>query len=284
MSQTEVRMQSVDEAEAAHERWHAERMARLRAEDGWLALVALAWVDPGVHRVGRTDACSVRADGFGVDHVGDLEVRADGTLRFIAAPGVVVDGLPGDGVVRADDTGPPTTLRSGSCTFFVIRRAGRLAVRVRDAHAPLRTSLPTPALFPFDPAWAVELAFTPAASGTRSMTRLVIGAQEEMTVSGRATGKIGNERVDLLLFTGAAEDRFLLVFGDATNGRDTYGGGRFVEAVHTAPDRVCVDFNRAYCPPCAFSPYATCPLPPDSNRLSLRVDAGEMLGSGDGVR
>lgn len=263
---------------AATDRWHAARVRVLRAEEGWLSLVALAWLEPGANRVGRGADCSVRAAGFAADHVGTIHVDDSGGLRFVTAPRAVVAGLDaatGEQPIASDADGAATMLRNGTCTLFVIERAGRLAVRVRDAEAPLRRTMPDPERFAFDPAWCVEGTFVAAPAGSRQAVALVIGAEEEMAVAGRARFALGGRDHDVVLFDGSGPDRLFLVFGDATNGVETYGGGRFVEVLRRDDDRVVIDFNRASAPPCSFTPYATCPLPPASNRLPLRVEAGE---------
>ncbi len=259
---------------AAVDAWHAERLARLTAEDGWLTLVGLDFLEPGPNRVGSDPGAVVSYPGLPAPHVGTLHVEPSG-IRFEPAPGVRVDGVPADGRLRTDADGEPTLLVAGRCRFHVIERGGAPAVRLRDPESPVRTGFAGVERFPVDPAWRIEASFAAAGDGTTVPVDSVIGVVDETEVAGRARFRRGDVDVDLVLHPGGAPDRFFVVFGDATNGRDTYPSGRFLLAERTAPDTVTLDFNRAYNPPCAFTDFATCPLPLPDNRLPFAVPAGE---------
>lgn len=265
-------------ARAEVDAWHAERLERLAAEDGSLTFVALDWLDEGTNAIGRSAACRVRYEGFPEDVVGTI-VREGDALRFEAAPGVDVGGAPEDGVLRTDADGAPTVLTAGTCTFFVIDRGGRLGVRVKDSNAATRRDFAGIPRYPFDPAWRIEAAFVPAAPEASLAFDLVVGVSVRDDLAGHAEFTMDGADVRLALTSGGAPDRCFLVFGDETNGRETYGGGRFLVAERTPDGRVILDFNRAYTPPCAFTPYATCPLPPPGNRLPFAVRAGERFAA-----
>ncbi|MHC4809241.1 MAG: DUF1684 domain-containing protein [Planctomycetota bacterium] len=264
-----------DDLAAATDAWHAERVAALTAPDGWLSLVTLAWLAPGPNRVGRDPAAAVAYAGLPADHVGTLHVDGDGGIRFEPAAGVAVTGVPDDGMLRTDADGPPTVVQVGRCRFEVIIRGGRPAVRMRDPEADSRVGFNGIERFPVDPAWSIEAAFEPAAGGEEVAVDSVIGVVDQTAVAGRARFEQGGRAVDLVLHPGGAEDRYFLVFGDATNGRETSGGGRFLLVERSGPGTVRLDFNRAYNPPCSFTDFATCPLPVPGNRLPFAVTAGE---------
>jgi uncharacterized protein (DUF1684 family) len=267
---------STDDLAAATDAWHAERVAALTAPDGWLSLVTLAWLEPGANRVGRDPAAAVAYAGLPADHVGTLHVDGDGGgIRFEPAAGVAVTGVPDDGMLRTDADGPPTVVQVGRCRFEVIVRGGRPAVRMRDPEADSRVGFNGIERFPVDPAWSIEAAFEPAAGGEEVAVDSVIGVVDQTAVAGRARFEQGGRAVDLVLHPGGAEDRYFLVFGDATNGRETSGGGRFLLVERSGPGTVRLDFNRAYNPPCSFTDFATCPLPVPGNRLPFAVTAGE---------
>jgi uncharacterized protein (DUF1684 family) len=175
----------------------------------------------------------------------------------------------------SDADGDPTMLVAGRCRFHVIDRGGVYAVRMKDPDAPTRQGFSGIDRFPVDAAWRIEATFVPAAADTTVPVDSVIGVVDDTAVAGRARFERGGTAVDMVLHPGGDPDRYFVVFGDATNGRDTYAAGRFVAAERIAPDRVLIDFNRAYNPPCAFTEFATCPLPLPDNRLPFAVTAGE---------
>jgi len=262
--------------EASVNGWHRSRLERLVAEDGWLTLVGLDWLEPGPNPVGRGEDATVRAEGFAADRVGTIVLEADGTLRFEPAGPGLVTGLPADGVLVHDGAGEATVLVSGRVRLHVIERDGRLGVRLRDPEAPTRTGFRGIERFPVDPSWRIVADFEPAAGDEPPLAvEMVTGGFTRETVAGRARFVREGHEVVLVLLEGGG-DGYFVVFGDETNGRETYGAGRFLVAEPAATrDTVVLDFNRAYDPPCSFTPFATCPLPPATNRLPFAVTAGE---------
>ena len=235
------------DALAAHEAWHRGRIAELTAEEGWLTLVGLEWLDEGEYRVGADADCMPRLPGGGF--WGTLRV-AGASVRP-AAEWAPADGPPA--ALETDRDGHPAIVRRGRLSFFLIERDGRLAMRVRDADAPARRDFAGIARFPYAPAWRLTAHWD--------------GEVARFALAGREFGLRPQD-------PGAARLQF--VVADATSGRETYGGGRFLFADRPAPGGVLVlDFNRALNPPCAFTPFAVCPLPPPENRLPLAVPAGE---------
>jgi uncharacterized protein (DUF1684 family) len=253
--------------------WRADRDIRLRNPDGWLALVGLRWLTPGENHVGAHPSSHVPLQGHAIPpRVGSLWLE-DGQVRFVPHEGV---DLPE--TLLADDTnGDPTVLQLGTTRFHVIRRGDRFAVRVRDATAPALASFDGLDHFPIDPSWRVEARLERAEpDATIEIVDITGGHSHDVTPGSVAFERDGTTwRIDAL--PGDEGDGCVwLIFGDATNGTDTYGGGRFLYTEPIAADgSLMVDFNLAYNPPCVFSPYATCPLPPAQNRLALRIEAGE---------
>lgn len=270
-----------DDLVAATEAWHAQRLASLTDPDGWLSLVTLAWLDPGANRVGRGEDDQVRHEGLPVDHVGTLHVSG-ATVRFEPAPGASVVGMPADGMLQTDAGGTPTILKAGRCRFQVIDRGGMLAVRMRDPDAPTRTGFAGIERFAVDPAWRIEARFEPAPEDRTVPVESVIGVIDDTAVAGRARFDHLGESVDMVLHPTGDPDRFFMVFGDETNGASTYAAGRFLTVERAGSDTVILDFNRAYNPPCAFTAFATCPLPLPDNRLPFPVMAGEHAPAGAG--
>src|SRR5205823_11226817 len=185
-----------------------------------------------------------------------------------------------DGLVLADDQaeGGPTILELGSLRAYLIRRgAGRLALRVKDTASPALREFRGLAYFPIEPAWRVSGRLEPAQPGATLSVPDIVGDVIDEPTPGTVAFELAGS-VHRLHALEAQPGHLWLIFGDATNGSETYGGGRFPVTGPVQPDdSVEVDFNLAYNPPCVFSPHATCPLPPDGNRLDVRVEAGERM-------
>ena len=257
------------------EAWRAQRYAALRREIGWLTLVGLDWLRPGVNRIGSApDGEIVLPSGpakAGTLTLTDDVVSADGT-----SDGLEIDGRPVSGLVLVSDQSEDTTmLELGALRLCLIERGGRLAIRTWDTEAQGRRDFDGIDHWPVDPAWRLSARFEPT-PGRRVAVPDVIGADEQTVAPGDVVFEIDGVTHRLQALAGGDSGELWLVFGDATNGGETYGGGRFLYT--DAPDAsgaVAIDFNRAYNPPCVFSPYATCPLPWPANRLPIRVEAGE---------
>jgi len=253
------------------EEWRVARDKRLSSPDGWLALVGLHWLTPGENRVGAHPASQVVLHGHEIPpRVGSLWLE-EGRVRFVPHEGV---DLP-EATLADDRDGVPTVLELGTLRFHVIRRGDRIGLRVRDAAAPALQAFDGLGHFPIDPAWRVTARLEPASPGSTVEIIDITGALSREATPGAV--RFDRDGASWKLTALPGEDGNLwLIFGDATNGADTYGGGRFLYSeVPAADGSVVVDFNLAYNPPCVFSPYATCPLPPPQNRLGLRIEAGE---------
>lgn len=263
------------------ERWRSERDERLRAPDGWLSLVGLVWLRPGANRFGGASDDDVRLPESVPAHAGAFVL--DGKTVTLALPSgaaLTLNGAPAKaGPFRTDAAPKPDVLASGTVTWQVIERGERFGVRVKDSASPARRAFAGSRWFAIDPAWRVVARLVPRA-GAAGATKMVVpdasgGHQTlespgtlELTLLGKPV------RLDPVLDGDDPTDQ-MIVFRDLTSGHETYGGGRFVRARRQPDGTFVVDFNRAYSPPCAFTPYATCPLPPEQNRLKLAVPAGQ---------
>jgi uncharacterized protein (DUF1684 family) len=171
----------------------------------------------------------------------------------------------------------PTKVTIGTLTFHVIERGGKQGIRLSDTDSEARKAFSGIERFPVDPKWRIEARFTPpeANKKTISIPTVIPGVTEEMEVAGTATFSIdGKEyRLEPVLEKGSTE--LFFIFKDRTAGKETYGAGRFLYAKPAQDGKVILDFNKAYNPPCALTPFATCPLPPRENSLSVRIEAGE---------
>lgn len=261
------------------EKWRADRVARLTAEDGWLTLVGLSWLNEGENAVGAAPSNAVV---FPADRspllLGRIRVAA-GKAHLDVAPGVDVahDEKKVQSIdLVSDEKGEPTVLRHGTLTFYLIRRGDRLGVRVKDAAAPARKAFHGIDNYPISPEWRIDARFEPHAAGQTIAVPNVLGSVTNEPSPGAFVFRIGGREYRLDAIEEEGEAELFLIFGDRTNGTTTYGAGRFLYAPRPgAGGRSVVDFNKAYNPPCAFTPFATCPLPPLQNRLPIPIAAGE---------
>lgn len=264
--------------------WKADRDQKLRRSDGWLTLVGLAWLKEGTNSIGSDPASAVRLPaGRAPLQLGRIEL-AGTAARFVAAPGerVTVGGQPVENALLLDDhaEGGPTIVERPPLLFHLIRRDGRLAVRIKDRESANLSRFHGLEYFPLDPAWRLVGRFEALEPPGELEVPNALGFVEKYPAPGHVVFSLGGVEHRLVALDDTGDGRLFVVFGDRTNGKETYGGGRFLYVDPPQDGRVVVDFNRAYSPPCVFTPYATCPLPPKGNKLPLRVAAGELVWSG----
>lgn len=273
--------------QAALQRWRAERVAALKGEQGWLALAGLHWLAEGEQRLGSGSDADLGFPAGAPAQIGTLTLRG-GEVRLRIAAGVDarVDGRPiTDQVLRSDadpDRPADRVQIGGRFTFLILVRGERLALRLYDAEAPGRREFAGLDGFPHDPAWRIEARFEPFTPPRRIDHPTVLGTVQPAEIPGVAIFTVDGveRRLTPILEHGPTGDELLFVFRDQTSGDETYAAGRFLAADMPQDGRLVLDFNRAHNPPCAFTPYATCPLPLPENRLALRIPAGEKTYTG----
>jgi uncharacterized protein (DUF1684 family) len=256
--------------------WRATRDSNLRDPNGWLTLVGLFWLDEGDNRVGSDPRNRVALPGKAPAFAGTLVRHGTAvTVRAEPGSGLVSDGGPVTEMSMAPDAkGKPKVLRLGSISFFVIKRGDRLGVRVKDSQSAALAAFHGVQSYPADPGWRVVARFEPHPRPTSIPITNVLGMTEQDPSPGVVVFEHGGKtyRLDAL---DNGDGSLELLFADATTGRETYGAGRFLDTDPPHDGKVVVDFNKAYNPPCAFTTFATCPLPPRQNRLAVAVTAGE---------
>ena len=262
------------------EAWRESRVASLTAPDGWLSVVGLFWLAEGDNPVGSAPGSHVALPA-GTPRIGVIRLEGGrATLRATAGAGVSVDGRAAgaEETLRSDaDAGEkgPTVVSIGSVQFYLISRQGRLAARVKDPDSAARSRFHGLTYFPIDPSWRIEARFEENASPATVAVPNVLGAETSERSPGTVVFERGGKTYRLTPVLEEGETDYFVIFGDATNGHDTYGAGRFLYVAPPKDGRTVIDFNKAYNPPCVFTDYATCPLPPPGNRLPIRVEAGE---------
>lgn len=269
---------------AAHraeiEAWRAERLDRLTQPDGWPSLVALHWLEDEVETFGSSPEAELVLPGDDAAIWGRFVVEqgpgGERTVRVEAEPdaGVTHEGEPvGSLVLTSDIGGEPTVLERGSAQFYLIERVGELAIRAKDLAWLEKDGEPHLESFPLDPAYRVEARFIPYDPPKKIPVANIVGQLDELDSPGAVEFELSGEtyRLDALY----NPDNMFLIVGDETNGDTTYGAGRYVYAGPVVDGRVIVDFNKLYNPPCVFTEFATCELPPRQNKLPVALPVGE---------
>ncbi len=258
------------------EKWRKEREANLIKDDGWTTVVGLFWLKEGENSAGSNPRSRIKLPEGAPAEVGKFLLRS-GKVIFKAAPGVKVTsrGAPVETIeMKPDEPGPATIIEIGDLSMFVLSRGDRFAIRLRDKNSRFRREFKGLKWFPVDEAWRIEAKWVPYPEGKRVAIDNVTGQTTVEKSPGYAVFRIdGKEcRLEPVL----EGDLLFFIFKDRTAGKETYPGGRFLYAAQPRNGIVMLDFNRAFNPPCAFTPFVTCPLPPPQNHLPVRITAGEM--------
>jgi uncharacterized protein (DUF1684 family) len=256
--------------------WQHTRLERLKGKDGWLNLAGLFWLEEGENSFGSDPANDIvfpeKADHF----CGTLTLD-EGEVTLQVADGVEISC--GDSTVNrmvlVDDNSENTTqLLQGELAWYIIKRGEKYGIRLRDYANPHIDQLDHIPAYPISTDYVVEATLVPFEQ-SRSMT--VATPVEGFTESYQCPGELHFRlnRKKLVLYPFISGKGYFLVIADETTGLETYGAGRFMYADPDSSGRIILDFNKAYNPPCAFSPFATCPMPPRENFLKVSVKAGE---------
>jgi uncharacterized protein (DUF1684 family) len=267
------------------EAFRLKRAHEIIAPTGWAALVGLHFLTPGTHAIGSAPGSDVRLTGpsappaLGTITVTSGAAGTAGTARLVTAKGI--QARRGSEVLTDIELkpggGPEGYLTFGDMTMTLIRRGDRLALRVWDAKAPSLTSLSKLDWMPIDESWRVQGRFEPHPAGRTMKILNVLDELIDMSNPGVAVFTIdGREyRLEAMLESDDAKELFFL-FKDGTSGKTTYGAGRYLYTPLPENGRVILDFNQAKNPPCTFTDFATCPLPPKGNVLPVAINAGEL--------
>jgi len=272
--------------------WRAHREQRLSAPDGWLTLVGLDWLKPGANTVGSAADNRIRLSAAAPAHLAVIEVSGS-EIRLAPpaggfAPGVQLDGAPVQAAKLADDEAQkPSVLKTGSLTILLLRRGDRYALRIKDSQAPTRLNFHGLHWYEPNPNYRVEARWIPFVPVKKIKVPSIIGVTDEMPAPGVAEFTLDGKTLQLepILEEPDAKQLFFILrdttsrpssSGPATS----YGAARFLYTDFPdhgldQPGHLVLDFNRLQNPPCAYTAYATCPLPPEQNRLAIALPVGE---------
>jgi len=260
------------------EKWRSEREARLKTETGWLTVAGLSWLKEGTNTVGAGEKFDVRlTDNFKQGKFGEIEFR-NGAARLTVEKGVEAqaDGKSVSAPVDLipDEKGKPTEIRTGTQTFFLIKREDRFGIRLKDSNSEARRNFTGLHWFPIDANYKVSARLEAFAEPKEIAVPNVLGGNFKMKSPGILKFTVNGR--DCSLTPVLEEDGMLfIIFNDKSSENETYKAGRFLYADKPVNGEVVLDFNKAENPPCAFTAFATCPLPRPENRLAVEIKAGE---------
>ncbi|MEP6568996.1 MAG: DUF1684 domain-containing protein [Acidobacteriota bacterium] len=279
------------------QKWQRDRLASLTKDDGWLTLVGLFWLNEGENKFGSDAKNAVvlpkdKAPGVAgslwleKSHV-RLVARPEAQILVAPRPDIDVKYRADQKPVTAldlkddnDDNGP-TVLKLGSLLINVIRRGDRIGVRVKDTESRTRQEFKGLEYYPIDQKWRIEARFEPYQPAKTIPITNVLGMTDDETSPGAVAFDIDGKTYRIDPITEKGETDYFVMIADETTAKETYGAGRYLYV--SPPDatgKVVIDFNKTYSPPCAFTNFATCPLPPRQNHLPFRIEAGEKKYAG----
>jgi len=262
--------------------WHQHRIENLKKENGWLNLVGLYWLKQGENKFGTGKTNDVIfPEGKAPTFIGTFNLT-DSVVAVKITDGIEVtcDGKKVSGMQLKDDTKEePTVLQYGSLRWFIIRRGEKYGVRLRDLESPLLKTFKDIETYPVNSDWKITAHLEPYNPPKKILVPSIIGTVDTSFV--KAAIVFEKDGVTYKLDPLEEGNRYFVIFADETSGKETYGAGRFLYV--DKPDSsgmIYIDFNKAYNPPCCFTKYATCPLPPRQNHLMMEITAGEKTFEG----
>jgi uncharacterized protein (DUF1684 family) len=258
------------------EKFRAEEIKDLKSN--WLVLAGLFWLKPGANAFGTASSNPiVLPAGTAPAKAGVFELTGDEvTLKMEPGAAAIIDSQPVmKATLQPDTSGKPTVVALGRLRMHVIKRGDRTGIRVKDLQNPALRNFTSLRFYPIDTAYRVTATWVPS-DGKRTVdVPNVLGDVTPTTIPGEVRFTVNRQQLKLTALGGDAATGLFFVFSDTTSKTETYPAGRFLEADAVKDGTVVLDFNKAYNPPCAVTPYATCPIAPKENRLAVAIPAGE---------
>lgn len=258
------------------ESWKANRIENLKSENGWLNLSGLFWLEEGENSFGSASDNKIVFPEKAAEYCGVI-IQQDSIIEIIANENAGITSS-GEAITKmellTDKSGSPTIIKQASLAWHIIKRGDRYAIRLRDFENPNINKLDSIPSYPVSTDWIIEAQYVAFDSIKKVAVGNMIGGSEDYDVPGKLVFRYDRKNLELLPFKSGKG--FFIIIGDETSAVETYAAGRYMYV--DAPDengKVILDFNKAYNPPCAFTPFATCPIPPPENRLEIAITAGE---------
>jgi uncharacterized protein (DUF1684 family) len=271
-----------DNYRQAFEKWKAELVDDRK--QNWLTLVGLFWLKPGENSFGADASNALVLPGTIPSHAGTFRLQGkDVTMSLSQGVGATIQGKAVTSAKLDPDTSShPTVVELGSMRMLAIQRGERIGIRVKDFEAPAARTYRGPTFYPLSVLYLVVADWMPSDGKRTVQVPNVLGDITATPVVGEARFALAGQVVRLTAVGGDATHGLFIIFSDPTRKTDTYPAGRFLDTDAVTDGKVLLDFNRAYNPPCSLTPYATCPLPPSENQLSIAIPAGEKYDRAQG--
>lgn len=266
-------------------KWRKDRDERMKKPNSWLTIAGLFWLEEGVNNFGSNGDNDVILPAYSAaPYLGTLTLRNGVVeLKTTEASGITIDGQPVTSKqLHTDMDEKRDEMELGQLRFWIIKRGDRYALRLRDLSAKRFKEYHGIDYYPISKDYRVFAKLVPYPEPKKEIIPTVVGTEEEFTIPGYLEFDLLGIKHRLDPFVVESDSTvYFLIIKDATSGKTTYGAGRYMYPEILADGRVELNFNRAYNPPCAFTPYATCPLPPPQNILDIELEAGEKRYSKD---
>ena len=260
------------------QKWREQHETEIKAEDGWLTVSGLFWLKEGTTTIGTGEKSDIVLPARSAPvTVGSLELN-NGVVSLRVSDGVVVqvnDKPVQEYVMTFETDKPPDQFKVGSLKLGVIKRGNRYGLRVRDKNSPARLHFKGLKWFPARENYRIIATFTAYDEPKEIRIMNVLGDELKLKTPGLLTFTLNGQKFELRPVI-EDEKKLFIIFRDLTAGKTTYPAGRFLYADLPKDGKVVLDFNRAENPPCAFTEFATCPLPPRQNFMNTAINAGEM--------
>jgi uncharacterized protein (DUF1684 family) len=263
-------------------RFQRDREASLKTDTGWLTIAGLFFLSQPKTTFGSDPLSDIVLPPGAPAQAGTFEVNA-GKVTVHAAPGVTFklgDKTITNVELKSDAEGPPDRITLGDLQLWVHMSGGRLSIRLRDRNSRLRQEFAGTSWFPIDKAYRVEATYQPYGKPKIVQVPNVLGDIDDLTVPGIVSFTLNGQPLKMEAVTEGDDKEFWFIFRDMTSGKETYPAARFLYMPAPVNGKMILDFNLSENPPCAYNPYTTCPLPPQQNRLRVRIEAGEKTYAG----
>lgn len=268
-----------DSYEKTIEKWRAEREAKLKAEDGWLTVTGLFWLREGQNEFGSAPTNDiVLPPGAAPDKLGSFEwLNGKITLRVAEGATVTANGKPvRELVLHSETVKRPEVVEAGDLSFLLLKRGDRWGIRLKDKNSFARQSFNGLRWYPAKESYRVTAQLIPYDQPKEVPIVNILGDIEKYKSPGLLKFKLNGQEYTLEPVA-SGDDKLFIILRDLTSNKTTYAASRFLYADKPKDGQVILDFNQAINPPCAFTAYATCPLPPKQNRLNVAIEAGELI-------
>ncbi len=260
------------------EQWQQDRLEGLKSKDGWLNLAGIYWLKEGDQTFGSDPSNDMVFPDKAAAFIGTITLT--GEVAHIVVNNEAKLCLNKNQVnefeLTSDKTGTPSYVTHGDLAWYIMKRHNSLAIRLRDYKNPAIEALDHIPSFPIDPEYLVEATLHPFEKPRIFTVNTPFqDYTQEYNCPGELHFKLKGQKLKLFPFTSG--EGYFIIISDETSAIDTYGGGRFMYSYPDSSGRIILDFNKAYNPPCAVTPFAACPMPPPENHLPIGIEAGEKI-------